>query len=135
MPRAGTLGAGLVSVAAVGIAVWAGPGSYLEMPMTVLAIVSASVLFVEAWSVRAHPPPEPGGPTPVAPARVLRAALGQGAHGRETLLATLDRLERSGPNPGLPPRPLEEWSRLLGMTDPEFRQYLIARLDRLESMT
>jgi len=64
---------------------------------------------------------------------VVREAFESGRYGRETLVAMLDRAERTGPNPGLPTRSLEEIRRLTALPLPEFRRYLAARLTALEA--
>ena len=121
-----------LAVTATGIAVWAGPNFTIALPAAVVAVIAASLLFVEAGADRiSFPRPGRAAPVPSA-AGSLRRAFTAGRLGREALVDTLDRLERAGPNPGLPARRLEETGRILRMTEREFREYLRTRIVQLE---
>ncbi|MGI0130234.1 MAG: hypothetical protein ACREDE_01145 [Thermoplasmata archaeon] len=122
-----------VALVAVGFAVWAGPNLSIAVPAVAVATLATSLLFVAAWyqdqdrSRRSAPPPwEPE-------LFRLRYAIRSGPLGREELVTTLDRVERNGPTPTLPPRSPEEMESLVRLSPNEFRQYLRSRLDDLES--
>lgn len=126
---------GLLSAFAVlgtGVAVWAGPNFSIAVPAATLALASAALLFVEAWAYRTPPFSVRFPSIPPSPTYGLRGAFRSGHMGRETIVETLDRLERAGPNPELPVRGSEENRRIYRMPEREFREYLRERLDRLE---
>lgn len=132
MTRALVLFLSALAVTAAGVAVWAGPELSIALPAGVLAALAASLLFVEVGTSHASfPSLRASRPLPPSTA-YLRRAFTFGRLGRETILETLDRLERTGPNPGLPARDPAETRRILRMPRREFRAYLRARLDRLE---
>lgn len=120
------------AVIATGVAIWAEWNLSIAVPAAVIAIICASLLFVEPWANRT--------PSPFVQSRLpssgaggsLRRALTSGRFGREAIVDTLDRLERAGPNPSLSARRPEEADRILRMPEGEFREYLRGRLDRLE---
>ena len=129
----------LLSALAVGatvIAVGAGPDLAIALPAGVTAVLAAALLFVEAGLTRAAPRPVRSSSAGLSPSTArLRQALAFGPRGREAILETLDRLERTGPNPSLPLREREESRRIQAMSLPEFREYVRTRLDQLERAT
>ena len=121
-----------VAIASAALAVWAGTDLAVALPATGLAVLAAALVFVGAWlEDRTR---EVGRAPPHAPrfASRLRVALRSGPLGREELMTTLDRVERAGPAPGLPPRTLSEMEALVRLPRPEFERYLRRRLDDLE---
>lgn len=130
----GTLLAFLCAFATVatGIAVWAGPNVSVALPAAVVAVIAASLLFIEVGANRISSARlRRAAPSPSA-VGTLRRAFTSGRLGREAIVDTLDRLERAGPNPNLPARQLEETGRILRMSEREFREYLRTRVDQLE---
>ena len=124
-----------LAVGATAVAVGAGPNFAIALPAGVIAVLAAALLFVEAGTTHAAPLSVPS-PAVFSPSTArLRRAFVFGRLGRETILETLDRLERAGPNPNLPIREREESRRLLAMSVPEFREYVRVRLDQLERAT
>jgi hypothetical protein len=122
----------IVAVVATGIAIASASDLTTALPAAVVALVAAGLLFVEvAWGASER---SAAARSPEAePASVgLRVAFRAGLSGRETVVEIVDRLERSGPNPGLPTRRVEESARILRMSPAEFRRYLAERLDELE---
>jgi hypothetical protein len=122
-----------VAVFATVIAVWADDNFSLAIPAAIVAVVSAGLLFVDAFLERAPVNrPLEGHPAARDPGW-LRTAFRSGHLGREAIADLLDRLERAGPHPDLPGRRAEETKRLGRMHPDEFREYLRQRLDDLES--
>jgi hypothetical protein len=123
----------VAALAATGIAVWAGPNLALAIPAAAIAVFLAAVLFAfalnDSWGEGARRGPPRARPEVFR----LRAALRSGPMGREALVATLDRVERSGPTPDLPKRTAEEIAQIVDLSPTEFRAYLRSRLDDLEA--
>jgi hypothetical protein len=121
-----------LAVVATGIAYWAGPNLVLALPAACLAVAAAGLLFVGAGFDAAERR------RTRAPARWrpevfrLRSAIRSGPLGREELVTTLDRVERSGPSPDLRTRSADEMQALIRVSPAEFRAYLRARIDDLE---
>ncbi len=121
------------AIVCTGIAVWAGPNLPLALPAAALAVVCAGALFAGAWSdsvgrrrTRAPMQWEPD-------VFRLRTAIRSGPLGREEIIATLDRVERMGPNPNLPTRSADEIHELTHVSPEEFRVYLRRRLQEMEA--
>lgn len=121
-----------VAVVATGIAVWAGPNFVIALPAAVAAVVAAGLLFLGAGLDRIPSRPLRSAPVPATSMVGLRRAFTSGRLGRESLVETLDRLERAGPNPDLPALRPDEADRIWRMPPKEFREYLRERLDQLE---
>jgi len=122
-----------VAVVAMGIAVWADNNFRIAIPASVVAVIAAGLLFIDAFVGRETLPRPVEERPAVREAGPLRTAFRSGRLGRETIADLLDRLERAGPNPGLPGRLGEETKRILRMPADEFRNYVRQRLDDLES--
>jgi hypothetical protein len=118
--------------AAVAVALLAGRNLVVAIPAAALAVVIASLAFASAWSERAEAPAD----APVA-ARTdtdrLRLAFRSGRIGREEIVVTLHRLERTFRDAGLPPPTVAEMGRVAALPPDEFLQFVRERLDRLEA--
>jgi hypothetical protein len=121
-----------IALAAVGVAVWADTNLAVAIPAAGLALAVTGLLFVEAW-VAVRPPAPSRAERPATPRDTFRATFRSGRLGRERLIGELDRLEREGPNPGLPVRDAAEVDRLVRLSPTDFREYLRRRLDALEA--
>jgi hypothetical protein len=125
----------VLAVVATGVAVWAGNNFTVALPSAGIAVMAASLLFLDVEIRRpARAGRAPTGISPTQPNQIRQAFL-SGQLGREKLVGLLDRLERSGPNPTLPPRRYEELQSIVAMSRTEFQQYLTARLEYLEART
>lgn len=120
-----------LAVLAVGVALWAGPDYGVAGPATVIAVAAAMLTFFEVI-VRS-------GSRPIAvPRRRARQVPGvqdlfaAGRAGRPEILGLLDRLDREGDHPDRPLPTPEELARLSAMSDPQFLEYVRARLNALE---
>lgn len=117
---------------ATAIAIAAEGNLPVAVPAAVVA-VAAGVLAVAEVGVRSGRPGRPTGlGSPANPKASVRAAFRAARLGREELVMTLDRIERTGRNPDLPGRRIEEMDRVAGLSRPEFRAYVRGRLDELE---
>jgi hypothetical protein len=125
---------GLPVVAGVAtvLAVLAGSNLAIALPAAVVAVLAAALLFARRWSDRARPP-EPSAPPPRTDADRLRLAFRSGRIGREEVVITLNRLERSFLDPELAPPPVDELSRLAALPPEEFLTYVRRTVDRLEA--
>lgn len=121
-----------LALVATGLAVWAGTNLAAAVPAAVLALTAAALLFAEAWTSSGRPTAAAGGRRGRS-RDTLRAAFRSGRMGREAVVDLLDRLERAGPHPELPTRPVEELNALGRLTPAEFRHYVARRLDELEA--
>jgi hypothetical protein len=131
LARGGLLAA--VAIISTGIAVWAGDNFALAVPAATVAVLAAGLLLVDAFLERSRTAGLPEGSSEPKETETIRAAFRSGRFGREAIADFLDRLERAGPNPGLPSRRAEETRRLMRMPYAEFRNYVRQRLDDLES--
>lgn len=122
-----------VAGAATGLAVWAGANVVIAAPAAGAAVFAAGLLFL----VTVFDRPRAAARAPVRDAPrdeyLFRFGFRSGRLGREEILATLDRIERSGPNPDLPGRTSREVASVVGLPRPEFRDYVRRRLDDLEA--
>lgn len=133
-PRLGWLLPGL-AVVSTGVAIWADGNFALSVPAASVAVAAAGLFFVHVVPSEPSRPPRPERPiVREGPARI-RSAFRSGRLGREEILNLLDGLERSGPNPNLPGRRIEELAQLRGLSSREFRDYVRERLDDLEART
>jgi hypothetical protein len=124
-----------LAVAATGVAIWAGNNFTVALPSAAIAVVAASLLFVDVEVRRPARTARPFARAMSAQPNQIRAAFLSGQLGREKLVGILDRLERSGPDPSLPPRRYEELQSIVAMSREQFQQYLVARLEYLEART
>jgi len=122
-----------LAAGATGIALWAGPNPQIAGPAAATAVGAAALLFVgvglDAWSGRSVPTP------PAAPERdefLFRFGFRSGRLGREEIVATLDRIERSGPTPLLPGRSVREVQSIVELPRADFREYVRHRIEDLE---
>jgi hypothetical protein len=125
----------VAAVVAVAIAIAAGANLAIAVPASAGALFAVAAFL--ALAVRARtadaPPSAPEAP-PLDPARV-ELALTSGALGRREVVELLDRLEREGPNPMLPGRPMPEVARIADLPALEFDRYVRARVEALEKAT
>ncbi len=120
-----------IAAAAAALAVVANKNLPVAVASAAIAVLAASLLFAQAWSARAPPPPEL--PAALASdADRLRLAFRSGRIGREEIAITLNRLERSFRDPGLAALSPAELVRVANLTPEEFVRYVGAGLDRLE---
>jgi len=124
-----------IALAATGIAVWAGTNLAAAVPAAGVALLSAALLFVDAAATRGPANLPSDVRRRPATRDSLRTAFRSGRMGREMIVDLLDRLERAGPNPALPPRRPEEVASLARLSPTEFRDYLRSRLAELEAGT
>ncbi len=133
MPRPFAVVLLALAVVATGIAVAAQKNLVFALPAAVAAVAAAGLLFGEAWQdFWVSPTPARGPPSTPLTAMTLPGAFGSRRFDRGVIVDTLDRLERSGPNPDLPVRSPEEMALILRMPEGAFRDYLRARLGQLE---
>jgi len=121
-----------VAAGATGVAIWAGPNPAIAAPAAALAVVAAGLLFLAAGVDR---PPVAAPPRPPALPRdeyLFRYGFRSGPLGREEIVATLDRIERSGPNPQLPSRSSSEVASVVELPRADFREYVRRRVEDLE---
>jgi hypothetical protein len=123
----------VVAVVSTGIAIWAGDSFALAVPAASVAVLAAALLLADAFLGRPRAARLPEGSSEPREVETVRAAFRSGRLGREAIADLLDRLERAGPNPGLPSRRSEETRRLMRMPYADFRNYVRHRLDDLES--
>lgn len=121
-----------LALLATGIAVAAEWNLSIALPAAGVAVAAAGLLFGEAWRQRGRSAPAYGPPSSLVATVALRRAFTSGRLGRQAIVDTLDRLERSGRNPELPVRSTDETGQILRMPERQFRDYLRMRLDRLE---
>ncbi|MGA8542652.1 MAG: hypothetical protein WB947_03815 [Thermoplasmata archaeon] len=122
-----------VAIVATGIAIWAGPNLAIALPAAGLAVLAPGLLFAGSW-LDAEERRGRRAATGFRPEVFrLRSAIRSGPLGREELVTTLDRIERSGPTPNLRPRTVDEMHALIRVSPSEFRAYLRGRLDDLEA--
>ena len=120
-----------LAVAAIALAVWAGPDYVAAIPLTTLAVAAAGATIFDAVQRR-------GGLSPLPPVprddRVvgIRDLIRAGVPARPEILAVLDRIDRAGDHPDLPRRTQNELLLFVGMTHEEFLGYVRTRLDALE---
>ena len=132
MSLAATLGWVGLAAAATGVALWAGANTAIAAPAAAVAVFAAGALFVGAWlGAWAAEPPAPAPPVADGPAP-FRFGFRSGRLGREEIVDTLDRIERTGPNPTLPVRTAPEIAALTSLSRSEFRAYVRRRVDDLE---
>ncbi|MGA8302482.1 MAG: hypothetical protein WB873_02125 [Thermoplasmata archaeon] len=125
----------LVAAAATAVALWAGPNLMVAGPAATLAVLAAGLLVAGAWLDRR----DRGAPDVVLPAGgdefLVRFGFGKGRLGREEIVTTLDKIERTGATPGLPVLPTKEMDAIVGLSGPAFREYVRRRIDDLEART
>jgi hypothetical protein len=121
-----------IAAAAAAVAVIAGTNLPVAVPAAALAVLAASLLFVRAWTERAEAARELGRPTGTDTDR-MRLAFRTGRLGREEIVVTLNRLERSFRDGGLPPPTVEELTRVAALPADAFLRYVREHLDRLEA--
>jgi hypothetical protein len=124
----------LIAIAALatGVGVWAGGNLEFAAPAATTAVLAAGLLLVGVWLDRR--PAAPAVPV-AAPPRdefLFRFGFRSGRLGREEVLSTLDRIERTGPNPNLPARSSEEIASVVGLPRADFREYVRRRVQDLE---
>lgn len=113
-------------------AVLTGRQYVVAVPLAAGAVAVAVVAVLEA--IQRQPSRRPAVPVVYAPpATRARAWLGAGRLGREELILLMDRMERRAVNPTLPIRSPAEMVALVHLSPAEFRQYLAARLARIEA--
>jgi hypothetical protein len=122
-----------VAVAATAVAVWAGPNLVIAIPAATMAVLAAGLLFAGAWIEALYRAPSRSRPGPPHEILRLRLALRSGRLGREEIITTLDRIERTGPSPDLASRSVPEMEALFRLPRTEFLEYLRARLDYIEA--
>lgn len=123
-----------VAFAATGVAIWAGDNFALAVPSAAVAVVAVGLLFADLWS-QSPGADETSRREPTAEPSTIVTAFRSGSLGREEVVSWLDRLERAGPNPGLPLRRTEEFRAFARMPTSDFRRYVRHRLDELEART
>lgn len=132
MSLAGTAALIGLAAAATGVAVWAGTNTSIAAPAAAVAVFAAGAMFVDAWlRARAAEPPDPPAPVEDDPIP-FRLGFRSGRLGREDIIETLDRIERTGPDPLLPVRTPQEVAALTSLSRSEFRAYVRRRVDDLE---
>lgn len=126
---------GLVALAAgaTGVAIWSGANVSVAAPAAGTAVVAAGLLFVVALLDRAAVITAPSARDSPRDEYLFRFGFRSGRLGREEILATLDRIERSGPNPHLPGRTSKQIASIVELPRPEFRDYVRRRVDELEA--
>ncbi len=132
MRSAATWALPLVAAVATALAVLAGGNLALALPAAALAVLAAALLFARGWSKRARRP-DPLPARPRTDTDRLRLAFHSGRIGREEVVIALNRLERSFLDPGVPPPAVDELTRVAALPPDQFRAYVRAQLDRLES--
>ncbi len=121
----------IVAVVATVVAVVSGDHLSYALPAAAIAVLAAALLFVRTWSARARRPEPP--PPPRTDVDRMRLAFHSGRLGREELVLTLNRLERSFLDRDLPPPSVDELARITALPPEQFLGYLRSRVDRLEA--
>jgi len=124
-----------IALAATGFTIWADSNFELALPGAVVAVTAAVLLFVEVWLRTPNPRGRRARWSLRNEPAEVRAAFRSGRLGREKVVMLLDRLERSGPNPDLPGRRIDEIRQFTQMSPGDFRRYVRFRLDELEART
>jgi hypothetical protein len=130
--------AGLLLVlagAATGVALWAGPNLPVAAGAAAAAVLAAGALFLTAWFDRADRRPGVAARSPERDIFLFRFGFRSGRFGREEVVTTLDRIERSGPAPELQPRSSREMDEIVRLSAREFSDYVRRRVDDLEART
>jgi len=122
------------AVAAVAIAVWAGPNYAITIPATAVAVGAAGATVVEAIVRRTDRPPL-SLPRPEERPFGVRELFRVGTRGRPDIVALIDRIDRAGDHPDLLLRTDAEIRRLLALSDEEFLRYVRYRLDSIEGVS
>jgi hypothetical protein len=125
----------LVAAGATAVALWAGPNLTLAAPAATLAVLAAGLLVAGAWLDRRNRAPASVALPTGGDEFLVRFGFGKGRLGREEIVATLDRIERTGATPELPVLPRSEMEAIVGLSGPAFREYVRRRIEDLEVRT
>jgi hypothetical protein len=124
-----------VAVVTTGVAFWAGPNPSISAPAAGIAVLAVGLLFVAAWADAPEPTPTAEVTPPERDEFLFRFGFRSGRLGREEIVATLDRIERTGPTPLLPSRSKREVASIVELPRRDFREYVQRRVRELEERT
>lgn len=130
-----------LAVVCVGIAFNAGDSLALQEGGAAFAVALAVIAGILIYTSDSAPSDEQARgrtrsqATPATSPGAIEQAFAEGPFGRERIAVTLDTIERSTVNPGLPAPTPEQLDRLWSMKPAEFRAYVAGRLDHLEKET
>lgn len=124
-----------LALGATGVAVGAGANLSVAAPAAGVAVAAAGGLLGAVWLDRTPALAPPAAASPPRDEYLFRFGFRSGRLGREEIVATLDRIERAGPNPNLPVRTSEEVASVVDLPRADFRAYVRRRVEALEDGT